>query len=74
MKKLVKVLLLALYCPILSAQVELEWKFDVTIPQAKEKVDLRTLFGAWEDDKDSDESIKEIGESKIEKSENFGFE
>lgn len=35
MKKLIKVLLLAFYCPILSAQIELEGKFDVTIPQAQ---------------------------------------
>jgi hypothetical protein len=35
MKKLILVLLLALYCPILSAQVELEGKFDVTLPQAQ---------------------------------------
>ena len=40
----------------------------------EEKVDLRTLFGAWEDDKDSDEIIKEIRESRIEKVENLGFE
>lgn len=36
MNKLIKVLWLAFYCPILSAQVvELEGKFDVTIPQAQ---------------------------------------
>jgi hypothetical protein len=35
MKKLIKVLWLAFYCPILSAQVELEGKFDVSIPQAQ---------------------------------------
>jgi hypothetical protein len=40
----------------------------------EEKVDLLTLFGAWEDNKDSDEIIKEIRESRIEKAENTGFE
>lgn len=40
----------------------------------EEKVDLRTLFGAWEDDKDSDEIIKEIRESRVEKIEDSGFE
>jgi len=40
----------------------------------EEKVDLLTLFGAWEDDKDSDEIIKEIRESRIEKEENPSFE
>tara|TARA_R110000737_G_scaffold249190_1_gene259126 strand:+ start:1273 stop:1515 length:243 start_codon:yes stop_codon:yes gene_type:complete len=39
-----------------------------------EKVDLKTLFGAWEDDKDSDEIIKEIRASRIEKIEDLGFE
>jgi hypothetical protein len=37
-------------------------------------VDLFTLFGAWEDNKDSDEIIKEIRESRIEKAENPDFE
>lgn len=36
-----------------------------------ENVDLNTLFGAWEDDKDSDEIIKEIRESRVEKAENL---
>lgn len=40
----------------------------------EEKVDLKTLFGAWEDDKDSDEIIKEIRESRVEKAEDSGFE
>lgn len=40
----------------------------------EEKVDLQTLFGAWKDNKDSDEIIKEIRESRIEKSDNEGFE
>lgn len=40
----------------------------------EEKVDLRSLFGAWEDEKDSDEIIKEIRESRVEKAEDLGFE
>ncbi|GAB3008505.1 hypothetical protein [uncultured Cyclobacterium sp.] len=40
----------------------------------EEKVDLQTIFGAWEDDKDSDEIIKEIRESRVEKAEDLGFE
>lgn len=39
----------------------------------EDKVDLRSLFGAWEDNKDSDEIIKEIRESRIEKVENSRF-
>ncbi len=38
------------------------------------KEDLETIFGAWEDTKDSDEIIKEIRESRIEKADNVGFE
>jgi len=40
----------------------------------EEKIDLKTLFGAWEDNKDSDEIIKEIRESRVEKAEDLGFE
>jgi hypothetical protein len=40
----------------------------------EEKVDLRSLFGAWEDNKDSDEIIKKIRESRVEKEEDLGFE
>lgn len=39
-----------------------------------EKDNLETTFGAWEDSKDSDEIIKEIRESRIEKADNVGFE
>ena len=49
-------------------------KLTESLDKKEEKVDLRTLFGAWEDDKDSDEIIKEIIESRIEKRENLGFE
>ena len=31
------------------------------------KFDLQSLFGAWIDDKDSDEIIKELRESRVEK-------
>lgn len=39
-----------------------------------EKGDLKTIFGAWEDDKDSDEIIKEIRKSRVEKADNVGFQ
>jgi len=31
------------------------------------KFDLRSLFGAWEDSRDSDEIIKEIRDSRVDK-------
>jgi hypothetical protein len=40
----------------------------------EEKVEMRELFGGWEDDKDADEIIKEIRESRIEKTESPDFE
>ncbi len=49
-------------------------KLTESLEVKEEKVDLRSLFGAWEDDKDSDEIIREIRESKIQKAENPGFE
>ncbi len=49
-------------------------KLTESLEVKEERVDLRTLFGAWEDPKDSDEIIKEIRESRIEKAENTGFE
>jgi hypothetical protein len=33
--------------------------------QEKSKFDLRELYGAWEDSRDSDEIIKEIRDSRI---------
>lgn len=42
-------------------------KLTESLEVKEEKVDLNTLFGAWEDNKDSDEIIKEIRESRIEK-------
>jgi hypothetical protein len=37
--------------------------------EAKDKsnFDLRSLYGAWEDSRDSDEIIREIKESRVEK-------
>jgi hypothetical protein len=49
-------------------------KLTESLEVKEEKVDLNTLFGAWEDNKDSDEINKEIRESRIEKAENFDFE
>jgi len=40
----------------------------------REKPDLKSLFGAWEDSRESDEIIKEIRESRVNKSEGEGFE
>lgn len=58
----------------LSKKKKLIIKLTESLDIKEEKVDLRTLFGAWEDDKDADEIIKEIRESRIEKAENPGFE
>jgi hypothetical protein len=49
-------------------------KLTESLEVKKEKVDLNTLFGAWEDNRDADEIIKEIRESRVEKSENTDFE
>jgi len=38
------------------------------------KTDLESLFGAREDEKSSDEIIKEIRDSRVEKSEKLSFE
>jgi hypothetical protein len=35
--------------------------------EEKDEFNLRELFGAWEDSRDSDEIIKEIRESRIDK-------
>ena len=39
----------------------------------KPKVNLRNLYGAWEDSRDSDEIIKEIRESRVNKTDNIEF-
>ncbi len=36
-------------------------------------VNLKSLFGAWEDHRDSDDIIREIKESRVDKSDNFEF-
>ena len=40
----------------------------------KEVIDLNALFGKWEDNKDSDQILKEIKESRIEKTDRIHFE
>jgi len=35
--------------------------------ETKENTDLNLLYGAWDDDRDSDEIIREIRNSRIEK-------
>ena len=49
-------------------------KLTESLKVKEEKVDLRTLYGAWEDNKSSDQIIEEIRKSRREKSENMGFE
>jgi len=49
-------------------------KLTESLEKKEEKVDLKSLFGAWQDNKDSDEIVREIRESRIEKTENTGFE
>ncbi len=49
-------------------------KLTESLELKEEKVDLKTLFGAWEDNKDSDEIIKEIRASRVEKAKDSGFE
>lgn len=39
----------------------------------KTAVKLRDLSGAWEDSRDSDEIIKEIRSSRVDKQDNIGF-
>jgi hypothetical protein len=48
-------------------------RLQASLLEKKEPVDLGTLFGAWEDNKDSDEIIKEIMESRVEKEDSIGF-
>ena len=49
-------------------------KLTESLEVKEEQVDLRMLFGAWEDSRDSDAIIKQIRESRMEKIENIGFE
>jgi hypothetical protein len=48
-------------------------KLEESIHREKKFIDPQTLFGAWEDDKTSDEIIKEIRESRVEKRESTSF-
>lgn len=41
--------------------------------EIKPEIDLRSLYGAWEDSRSSDEIIKEIRNSRIEKQDNIGL-
>jgi hypothetical protein len=49
-------------------------KLTKSLDSKVKKVDLKTLFGAWNDPKDSDEIIKEIRESRMERSAIESFE
>lgn len=49
-------------------------KLTASLDSKNEKVDMSTLFGAWEDTKDSDEIISQIRESRVEKTDVAGFE
>lgn len=42
--------------------------------KSKKVFDIKSVFGAWEDDKTSDEIISEIKSSRIEKRDNSSFE
>lgn len=41
--------------------------------KGKSSIDLRSLYGAWEDTRSSDEIIKEIRDSRVNKQGNVGF-
>ncbi len=41
-------------------------KLTESIETRNERIDVKSLFGAWEDDKDSDEIIKDIKSSRLE--------
>jgi hypothetical protein len=49
-------------------------KLSKSLEDKADKTDLESLFGAWEDEKSSDEIIKEIRDSRVEKSEKLNFE
>jgi len=57
-----------------SAKKRLIIKLTESLEFEREKPDLKSLFGAWEDSRESDEIIKEIRESRVNKSEGEGFE
>lgn len=43
-------------------------------PNDDENFDLSSLYGAWEDDRTSDEIIKDIKDSRIDKQDSTNFE
>lgn len=49
-------------------------KLTESLDSKSKPADLKILFGAWDDSKDSDEIIKEIKESRMERSAIEGFE
>ncbi len=57
-----------------ASKKKLILKLTESLEVKEEKVDLRTLFGAWEDNRSSDQIIEEIRKSRREKSEDIGFE
>jgi len=57
-----------------STKKRLIIKLTESLELEKEKPDLKSLFGAWEDSRESDEIIKEIRESRVNKMESEGFE
>lgn len=67
------------YCRLLSrldnsAQKRLIIKLTESLEFDTKQSDLKSLFGAWEDSRDSDEIIKEIRESRVNKRVTDGFE
>lgn len=42
-------------------------------PRRKKKFDIKSLYGAWEDDRSSDEIIEEIRSSRVNKTDSEGF-
>ena len=52
-----------------SAKKKLIIKLTASLEFEKKESDLKSVFGAWEDSRDSDEIIKEIKESRVNKRE-----
>lgn len=46
-------------------------KLNESIEEKKTSINLRDLSGAWEDTRNSDEIIKDIRNSRVEKQDNF---
>jgi hypothetical protein len=57
-----------------SAKKRLIIKLTESLEFDAKKADLKSLFGAWEDSRDSDEIIREIRESRVNKSTIEGFD